>query len=429
MTEETAAEPNQNWKTRFFTIWIGQAFSMLGSTLVGFAFVWYLTEKTGSATVLTLGNLMQLIPSVLIAPIAGALADRWNRKIVMAVFDSITALFTLLIAILFIFDLAQIWHIFLVMFVRSACGQFQWAAMTASTSLMVPKKHFSRIQGINQTLNGVMNILGPALGAFLIAKMPIQGVLLIDVSTAFIAVGLLSLFKIPQPSRSGSSLTLKPSLFRDLAEGWKYVSSWKGLFAVILLAMMVNFLITPAFSLLPLVVTEHFNKGAYELGLINSVFGVGVIAGGLLLSVWGGFKNRILTSLTALSISGIAALTVGVAPANMYILGVAGMAVFGFLNPIVNGPLFAVMQEKVEPEFQGRVFSFVTASASLASPLGLAIAGPISDATSNQLWFIVGGIITFFAGLIGCFIPTIVDLGKENSTAPECETMVLETQA
>ena len=319
MTENNTIDTTQKWKTRFFTIWTGQAFSMLGSYLVGFAFVWYLTEKTGSATVLTVGTLVQLLPQVLIAPLAGTLSDRWNRKMVMAVFDSITALFTLLVAVLFILDVAQIWHIFLAMFVRSTCGQFQYAAMIASTSLMVPKEHLSRVQGANQTLQGFMNILGPALGAFLIAVLPIQGVLLIDVSTAVIAVGLLAFFKIPQPARNGASTvtgTKKPSVFKDLAEGWKYVTGWKGLFAIIILAMFVNFLITPAFSLLPLVITEHFNKGAYELGLINSVFGVGVILGGLLLSAWGGFKNRILTSLGALCISGLAALTVGLAPSN-----------------------------------------------------------------------------------------------------------------
>ncbi len=404
---------------------------MLGSSLVGFAFVWYLTEKTGSATVLTIGTLVQLLPQVLIAPIAGTLSDRWNRKLVMAIFDSITALFTLLVALFFIFDIAQIWHIFLVMFVRSTCGQFQYAAMTASTSLMVPRKHLSRVQGANQTLNGVMNILGPALGALLIAALPIQGVLLIDVSTAFIAVGLLSLFKIPQPVRKGSTTgknIKKPSVFRELAEGWKYVTGWSGLFAVIILAMFVNFMITPAFSLLPLVITEHFKKGAYELGLINSVFGIGVIIGGLVLSAWGGFKNRIYTSLVALCISGLAAFTVGIAPSNMYLMALIGMVFFGFLNPIINGPLFAVMQEKVEPELQGRVFSFLHAGASLASPLGLAIAGPVSDATNSQFWFLLGGILTTLGGVIGIFIPSIINLGKENSTSSETDALALENE-
>jgi DHA3 family macrolide efflux protein-like MFS transporter len=358
---------------------------------------------------------------VIIAPFAGALVDRWNRKVVMAVFDSITALFTLLVAVLFLLDTAQIWHILLVMFIRSACGQFQWAAMTASTSLMVPKQHLSRIQGANQALQGFMNIIGPALGALLIATLPIQFILLIDVSTAFVAVSPLLFFKIPQPKKLASQEakkgTKRSSVFKDLAEGWQYVTGWTGLFLIIMLAMLVNFLISPAFSLLPLVITEHFGKGAYELGLINSVFGIGLIIGGLVLSAWGGFKNRLLTSLAALSISGLASLTVGIAPANMYFLALIGMGVFGFLNPIINGPLFAIMQEKVEPHMQGRVFSLIQAGASLATPLGLAIAGPISDAINNQIWFVIGGILTCAAGLIAFFIPSIISVGKATTSS------------
>lgn len=432
MSEKSIQENLKNWKFRFFTIWFGQAFSIFGSHLVGFAFVWYLTEKTGSATVLAIGSLVQVIPGVVISPIAGALVDRWNRKAVLAVFDSITALFTLLLALMFMFDSAQIWHIYLVMFVRAACGQFQWAAMTASTTLMVPKKHLSRVAGANQSLQGFMNIIGPALGAFFIALIPMQGILFIDVGTAALAVIPLLFFTIPQPVRNGTKVAPKAlgktSLFQDLAEGWKYVTGWPGLMAIIFLAMLINFLINPAFSLLPLVVTQHFGKGAYELGFINSAYGAGVIIGGLILSAWGGFKNRILTSLVALTISGAALLSVGLAPSNMYLLGVVGIGIFGFLNPMVNGPLFAVMQAKVEPEIQGRVFSLLTAGAGLASPLGLAIAGPVADATNNQLWFVVGGFLTIVAGLASFFVPDIVELGKgldeEKIVPPEGEDVI-----
>jgi len=418
MTEINNRVNQEKWQFRFFTIWFGQAFSILGSHLVGFAFVWYLTEKTGSATILTIGTLVQVLPMVFISPIAGALVDRWNRKVVMAVFDSITALFTLFVAILFAMDNAQIWHIFLVMFVRSTCGQFQWAAMTASTSLMVPKKHLSRIAGANQTLQGVMNIIGPALGAFLIETLPIQATLYIDVITAFLAVGPLLFFKIPQPVRNGTSASPnkgeKSTLWQDLAEGWRYVVGWPSLLGILFLSMLINFLINPAFSLLPLVVTDHFNKGAYEYGLMNSTFGAGIIVGGLVLSSWGGFKNKILTSLIALSISGIALAAIGFAPANMYLLALAGITLFGFLNPLINGPFFAAIQAKVEPEIQGRVFSLITAAASFAQPLGLAIAGPFADATNNQLWFLIGGILTCLAGIASIlFFPAILEFGRD----------------
>lgn len=433
MTSTSKNDTLEKWQFRFFTIRFGQVFSMLGSALVGFAFVWYLTEQTGSATILTIGSLMNILPSVIISPIAGALVDRWNRKTVMAIFDIITALFTLLVAIMFIIDSAKIWQIFIVMFIRSACGQFQWAAMTASTSLMVPKKHLARISGFNQALQGIINIIGPALGAFFINLMPIQGVLMIDVFTAILAVGPLMFFKIPQPVRNGTPVSSKPlgksTVWNDLVEGWKYVVGWPGLLAIILLAMLVNFLVNPAFSLLPLLITDHFGKGAYELGFINSAFGIGVIAGSLVLSVWGGFKNKIITSLLSLTISGLAVLSVGLAPSNMYLVALAGMTLFGFLNPITNGPLFAIIQTNVEPEIQGRVLSLLTAGATLASPLGLAVAGPLADATNNnQLWFIIGGILTFLAGVISFSIPAIIQIGNDKDrNKPKHESIALSS--
>ncbi|MBG0788105.1 MAG: MFS transporter, partial [Anaerolineaceae bacterium] len=176
MNENQTQPLLEKWQGRFFTIWFGQAFSMLGSQLVGFAFIWYLTEQTGSATILAIASLVSMLPNIIIGPLAGTFVDRWNRKWVMIIFDSITALFTFGLAALFFLDIAEIWHIYVIMFIRSSCGQFQWAAMKASTSLMVPKKHLSRVAGANETLNGLINILGPALGAFLIQIMPTQGI-------------------------------------------------------------------------------------------------------------------------------------------------------------------------------------------------------------------------------------------------------------
>ncbi|MDY6872774.1 MAG: MFS transporter [Chloroflexota bacterium] len=430
MSDTAQEQPQDKWQVRFFTIWIGQAFSVLGSSLVGFAFVWYLTAQTGSATVLAIGSLISKLPNVIVSPFAGTLVDRWNRKAVMMIFDSITALFTLLLAVLFLMDSVQVWHIYLVMFIRSTCGQFQWAAITASTSLMVPKSQLSRVAGMNQTLNGTMNIIAPAMGAFLIDLMPTQGILMIDVSTAALAVIPLLFFKIPQPVRAAAGEAGKPDLrttvWQDLVEGWKYISNWSALMGVILIAMLANFLINPAFSLLPLVVTEHFSKGAYELGLVNSVFGIGVILGGLVLSAWGGFKNRIFTSMSALTLSGVGVLIVGLAPSNLFFMSIIGMAMFGFLNPIVNGPLFTVIQENVEPEIQGRVFSFLSAGSALASPLGLAIAGPVSDATSTQFWFIVGGSLTVVLGIASLFVPVIREFGKGHRESPAVAPTVIE---
>jgi len=160
--------PPKGWKLSFFTIWLGQALSLLGSSLVQFALIWYLTTETGSAVVLTTATLVAMLPQILIGPIAGSIVDRSNRRRLMIAADSGIALATLVLAALFALGLTQIWHIYLVLMFRSLGSAFHGPALIASTSLMVPKEQLSRIQGLNQTLQGALSLFSPPLGALLI---------------------------------------------------------------------------------------------------------------------------------------------------------------------------------------------------------------------------------------------------------------------
>ncbi len=158
---EQSNNVRERWQVPFFSVWVGQAFSLLGSALVQFALVWWLTESTGSATVLAMATLVAVLPSVFLAPFSGALVDRWDRRLVMMVADALIALATVGLAGLFLVGAERVWAVYAVMFLRSAGGGFHWAAMQASTSLMVPDKHLSRVAGINQTLRGAVNIVAP----------------------------------------------------------------------------------------------------------------------------------------------------------------------------------------------------------------------------------------------------------------------------
>jgi len=409
------------WKKRFFMIWSGQAVSQLGSRLVGFAFVWHLTSTYHSATILSIATLVSILPDVIISPIAGALIDRWNRKRVMIITDILTAILTLVLALLFAFTDVKIWQIYLVMFLRSAFGAFQWPAMLTSTSLMVPKEQLSRISGLNQTLAGAMGILAPPLGAFLVALLPMWGVLSIDIVTALVAVIPLLFFHIPQPEikleEKDANGKSQSNLWQDLAEGFKYVVTLPGLLAVILSAMLINFLVSPAFSLLPLMVTDYFNKGAIELGLIESVISIGFLVGGLLLSIWGGFKNRLVTSFTFLIVLGLSIALFGLVPNSKFYLALGVLAMVGISNPLVNGPVHAALQARVDPDKQGRVFTLLSSGATLAMPIGLAIAGPLSDAVGVQIWFIIGGIVCVIMALLMMSNKKVLQLGKDTPTA------------
>jgi len=397
----------------FFTIWTGQAFSLFGSALVQFALVWWLTQTTGSATVLALASMMAMLPQVLISPFAGALVDRWNRRRTMIVADGLIALAVVVLAALYALDRVQIWHIYLVMFIRAVGGAFHWPAMQASTSLMVPEKHLSRVSGLNQALQGLAAIAAPPLGALLLDVLPVQFVLAIDVGTAALAILALAFVHVPQPERA-SAAGAKPSVLGDVREGLRFLRGWPGMLIVIGIAMAVNLLLHPAMSLQPLLVTDHFQGGALELAWLQSAFGVGFVAGGIALSAWGGFERRALTGVLALALSGLGFAGVGLAPANAFWLAVGAIFIGGFMTVIVNGSIFAMLQAVVPPDVQGRVFTVVLSGSGAMAPVGLAIAGPVADALGERTWFVIAGAAMVTMGVCSLFIPAVMQIEDED---------------
>ncbi|MCS7060779.1 MAG: MFS transporter [Anaerolineae bacterium] len=411
------------WKGRFFTIWLGQAASLLGSSLVHFALIWWLTSTTGSATVLALSTLAALLPHILLSPFAGAVVDRSNRRFVMMVADGLIAVLTLGLVWVFAAGLAQVWHVYAVLFARSALGAFHWPAMAASTSLMVPEKSLSRVAGLNQALQGAVGIVAPPLGALMLAVLPMHQVLAIDVVTALMAVLPLLFIRVPQPVRSVQSRGQSHgrgqiSLIQDVRAGLRYVFTWPGLCIVCVMAAVINCVVNPAFSLLPILVTQHFGGQAMELGWINAAYGVGVIAGGLALSAWGGFKRRIVTSMFGLACMGAGMIVIGAMPVTLFFIAVAGMTVAGAMHPITNGPLFAVLQSTVAPDMQGRVMSLLNALATATSPLSLLAAGPLSDAFGVQGWYVVGGILCIALAATGYLTPAVANLEQGRPPLP-----------
>jgi DHA3 family macrolide efflux protein-like MFS transporter len=352
--------------------------------------------------------------------VAGALVDRWNRRAIMIVADSLIALVTLGLILLYAAGRMQVWHVYVAMFLRAALGGFHWPAMQSSTSLMVPKEQLTRVAGLNQTLMGIMNIISPPLGALLLSVLPLSKVLAVDVVTAVLAVTPLLFLTIPQPAPiadPAAAGAVRASVWSDLRAGFKYVMGWPGLLAILVMAMVINFVVDPAFSLMPILVTEYFGLGALQLGWLESVWGIGVVTGGLVLSAWGGFKRRVVTSLLGIIGMGIGTLIVGVSPVGAFMMALAGMLVAGFMNPIVNGPFMAVMQTNVAPEMQGRVFSLIQSASLAMMPLSLLIAGPIADTFGVRVWYVAGGALCILIGLIAFTVPAIMHV-EENGHAP-----------
>jgi len=412
----------ENWAPRFFTIWTGQAFSLFGSALVQFALIWWLTKTTGSATVLATASLFAMLPQIILGPFSGPLIDRWSRRLVMIFADGLIALATAALAYLFWKGQVLSWQVYAVLFIRSAGGAFHWPAMQASTTMMVPEKQLSRVAGMNQTLQGLVSIVAPPSGAVLIGVVPTQAVLMIDVITAFIAILPLLFFSIPQPVRTESKLKPgeKEGYWRDVREGFTYIFAWPGLLAVLLMATLINFLVNPLGALMPLLVTKYFQKGALALGSMDSIWGVGMIAGGVLLSISGGFHRKIVTMLVGIVGIGMGVTIIGIAPSDAFWLALVGFFIMGVAIPITNGPAMALLQSIVRPDMQGRVLSITGSLVVAMSPISLLVAGPLSDAYGIRVWYWVSGILCSLIALAGFFIPAIMNVeNNHNENLPE----------
>jgi DHA3 family macrolide efflux protein-like MFS transporter len=419
MSHPPSALPAESpgWQRRFFVIWIGQALSLSGSQLVQFALIWYLTVRTGSASALAGAALAGLLPQVLLSPLIGTLVDRWSRRAILIVADAGVALATLVLAALFQAGVVEEWHVYVLLFARAVGSGFHQSAMGASLVLIVPRRHLSRVQGLNQALHGGLNIVAAPLGALLLERLPIQGILAIDITTALAAIVPLLFIALPRPQRTRGP---RASVWGDLRAGLAYVLGWPALMAVLAMVMLINFLLQPTEALLPLLVRRHFAGGAIELGWVVAANGLGVVLGGAVLGVWGGFRRRVVTAQLGLVGLGAGVMLTGLAPPTWLWLAVAGALVSGLMQPIVNGSYGAALQASIAPEMQGRVFALILSIASAMSPLGLALAGPLSDLFGVQIWFLVGGAVCALMGVVGLLIPAVMALepGGEHASGP-----------
>jgi DHA3 family macrolide efflux protein-like MFS transporter len=358
--------------------------------------------------VLTLATLVQMLPRTVLGPFLGVWIDRWNRRYVMQIADALTASVTILLAALFHLELVQIWHIYVLLF-AGALGQTMHAsAFTASTTLMVPENQLTRIGGLNQVLVGATSILGPPVGALLIETLPIQSILSMDVATALVAVTSLFFVRVPQPPCSTTGG--RASIWRDVKSGFTYVWSWRGLAIVTGVSMISNLLLVPAFALLSLIVFQHFQGGALQLGWMEAAFGIGMLAGGVLLGAWGGFERRINTMFVGVGLLGLMMVVIGSVPANGIFLATGGMFLVGLGLALDNGAAQALFQVLIAPDKQGRVFATLRALRTLISPLGLTLVGPFTDTFGIQSWMLCAGIGIAAMATAMRFIPEVADI-------------------
>jgi MFS transporter, DHA3 family, macrolide efflux protein len=390
------------FKLRAFLItWFGQLISLIGSGLTGFAYGVWVYQETGSTTLLALISLFTTLPGIVVSPIVGVLVDRWERRWTMIVSNSVAAGVTLLMALLFLANSLDVWHIYIGMSVISVCSALQYIAYTAATTLLVPKQHLARASGMVQIGEASARIFSPVLAGILVSAVKLQGVLLIDFTSYLVAVATLLIIEFPKPKATTEENSEKNSLLREAFYGWNYVVERPGLMGLLGFFAIGNFVLAMASVLITPMILAFASPAV--LGNVLSLGGSGMLIGSVLMSVWGGPKYRMLGMFYFGLLQGICVIIIGLRP-SIPLITVGTFGVF-FTVPIIAGCSQAIWQTKVPPEVQGRVFAVRRMISWSTFPLAYLLAGPLADyvfepllAGNSPLAGNIGKIISVGAG-------------------------------
>lgn len=411
MTTET-----KFWKKKYFTMLAGQSVSLITSGILQMSIIFYLTAKTNSAMVLSIATLMGFLPQAVIGPFAGTFVDRHSRKGVMIGADLMIAATGGFLAVVSIFMELPIWLIMLVLFVRSIGNAFHSPASSAVTPLMVPQDQLTKCAGYNQTMQAAVSLISPAAAAFLYSVWSLSTIILLDIIGAVLACGVVAVLSIPNPPICpGES---QNSFFRDMKEGYFELKKNKGLFALLWIGTAYMFFFMPISALYPLMSMGYFRGTPTHASIAEIAFAGGMLAGGILLSVWGGFKNRIFSIGLSVLVMGVSIAISGLLPTNAFFIFVICCTVMGLTSPFY-GVQNALFQEQLPPEYLGRVFSLLGSVMSFAMPLGLLCSGIFAELIGVEKWFLLCGIGIIAVAVLVFVLPVLrnVDCQSQNSFA------------
>jgi len=407
------------WKRTFAIIWSGQFISLLSSSAVNFAIIIWLSLETGSAEVLAFAAIAGFLPQTLIGPFAGVYIDRWDRKRTMILADGFIAACTGIMSMLFYLGYSELLFIYILLALRSVGSAFHMPAMQASVPLLAPESELLRIGGINQVIQSVSSIAGPALGALAIGLMDIGYVLLLDIGGALFAIASLLFVHIPNPEKAETAQRAGiKQVMRDLRLGISAVTSNKGISWLFGFSVLATFCIMPVAVLFPLLTLQHFGGGKFEMSLIEVVWGVGMLVGGGLLGIFKPSLNKITIINGMHILLGVSLAASGLLPASGFILFVALTVLGGIAASIYNASFTTVLQEKIDASMLGRVFSMYFSIALLPSMLGLLGTGFIADNIGITLTFVILGSVIGIIGIVSFFVPVLMKLGIKEGKPP-----------
>ena len=375
------------WKQNIIVFLAGQSITLFGSMLVHYAVQWHITLTTQSGVAMMLMSVSAAIPMFIISPFAGVWADRYSKKLLINLADGAIAVVTLVMAALFSLGFEYIALLMVCIAMRGFGQGVQTPSVNSFIPEMVPEERLIRINGFNASIQSAVMFLSPIAGGALIALVPIQTALYIDVVTAAIGISMLVFFvKTPERTKYAEQ---KPA-WSEMAEGLKYIRSSDFIKKLLIVNVLFALVVTPPAVLSPLQVVREFGPEPWRLVAIELAFFIGMSAGGALIGAWGGFKNKCYTISAASFIFGISSIGLGLMDNFALYLGCMGIA--GLVMPAINAPVLTVMQIRVDAEYMGRVFSVLSMLGSIAMPVGMTVWGPLADVVLIDWLMIAGGI-------------------------------------
>lgn len=384
----------------FTLVWIGQVVSLLGTAMSNFALTIWAYEVTGKATALALVGFFFLTPMVVLSPIAGAIVDRSNRKLMMMLSDLAAGVTTVLILILYASGNLQIWHLYLGALISGSFQTFQWPAFSAAITMMMPKEQYARANGMMDLAGSASGVFAPVLAGALLAYIGLTGILVIDIVSFVIAIGALLVVHIPQPEITPEGRAGQGSIWKESAYGFRYIFDRPSLLGLQLVFLVLNLTLTIAIAVFAPMILARTNSNEVIFGSVQSAGAIGGVVGGAVMGAWGGPKRRVHGVLTGMIFSGLLGFTLMGLGQGLLIWAVASFF-SQFFIPIVNGSNQAIWQAKVAPDVQGRVFATRRLIAWLVTPLSRLAAGPLADYVFEPAMMPSGGLADLFGWLVG----------------------------
>lgn len=387
----------KNWKKNTALFLIGQMVSLFGSGLVQYAIMWHITLETQSGIMMTIYIVAGFIPTFLISPISGVLADRYDRKKLIVLADSFIAASTLILALLFNAGYDSIWLLFAISAIRAIGSGVHSPAIGAVIPQLVPEENLTRVNALNNSLQSIVFLISPMVAAALLSVLELQFIFFVDVITAIIGISIL-LFAVVIPRHQRATEAIDVGFYKDFRDGISYITNHAYLREFFLFCIVFFFLVSPLAFLTPLQVVRSYGDEVWRLSAVEIGFSSGMILGGMIMAAWGGFRNKIHTMALSTFITGLSTVVIGIKPA--FLLYVLMIVVSGITMPFFGTPATVLIQKKVDPSYLGRVYSVYGMIHSSTMPLGMLIFGPLADKLDIEPMLIITGIlmagITFF---------------------------------